>query len=176
MPANICTAHGDDEHARRNGIIAPETFTLFRQFLIEEERRTGLCLAAQGCVWRLVLPAFEARVTPFALAVLARFFDYDEVIISLIEEAQFWRLCLTVRPLADGGANLSLSNTTDAQFVSQFDRIPSAIASVVGTVVPRPRYRPGRGEIRGAELAPMAGPRIAVAGVSPTDRSAGRQV
>lgn len=174
MFANICTAHSDEENARHNVIIAPDTFASFRQFLIEEEQRTGLCLAAQARARRLVLPAFEARATPFALAAVARFFDYDEAVISLIEEAQFCRLCLTVRPLADGGANLALSNTTDAQFVSQLDRSPSAIDAAVATVVPRQRYRPGRSEIRGAEPAPMAVPRIAVAGVYPTDRSISR--
>jgi hypothetical protein len=162
MSRNIRTAHTDDKHAGLNVIIAPHTFTSFRQFLADEEQRTGFHLASQGCAQRLVLPAFEVQVRPFALATFARIFDYDEAMISLIEEAQFRLRCLTVRPLADGRANLSLSDTTDVQFAQQSDSSPSVISSSLPTVVAHQTLRLGTGVNRGAASPPTTAPRIAV--------------
>lgn len=128
MSVDIHIAQTGDEHPQAKVVIAPHTFTAFREFLTGEERRTGLSLAGQGYQHRLILPAFEVRAKPFALATLVRIFDYDEAMICLVEEAQFRGLCLTVRPLADGGADLSLSDTTDEQFASQLGTISPAVS------------------------------------------------
>jgi hypothetical protein len=160
MPTDSIIARVDDENPRSNVIIAPHTLTVFRQFLTEEEQRTGLPLASQGYRHRLVLPAFEVRARPFALSTFVRIFDYDEGMICLVEEAQFRGLCVTVSPLPDGGASLSLSDTTDEQFVAEVATISSAAWTK--------RRRTGRGT-RAAQ-PPVAGPPFLIGPVLPPDR------
>lgn len=137
MSMNVYGCQIYDDGRRCDIEIGPDALTLFRQFLTEEEERTSLCLAAQAKERRLILPAFEVRTVPFSLATLARIFEYDETMISLVEEAQFRRLCLIVSPLADGGASVSLSDTTDAQFAFDMDANSSSIAPVAATMIPR---------------------------------------
>jgi hypothetical protein len=162
MPTDFRIARVDDENPRSNVIIAPQTLTVFRQFLTEEELRTGLPLASQGYRQRLILPAFEVRARPFALSTFVRIFDYDEGMICLVEEAQFRGLCITVIPLPDGGASLSLSGTTDEQFVAEAD--------TSSTTVRNELRRPGRGESARAARPPAAVPPFPVGPVRPHDR------
>lgn len=163
MSTDIRNAHTDEEHPRLEVLIAPHTLVAFCRLLSAEERRTGLSLASQGYRQRLVLPAFEVRVSPFALATFVRIFDYDEAMICLVEEAQFRGLCLTVRPLADGAADLSLSDTTDEQFSSEVWTISST--------VPHHRRRPGRSEIQAPKPIPMSVRPHAARAVPPSDRT-----
>lgn len=152
MSTKICTACGYENFVEGGFIIAPRAFALFRQFLTDEERCSGICLTDSSYAWHLVLPAFEVRVSPFALATVARIFDYNETIIDLVEKAQFGGFCLTVRPLTDGSAHLSLSTTTDVQFLSHLDAKPSIIASVAATFVARQRHRLRCPQSRGQSL------------------------
>ena len=66
---------------------------------------------------------FEARVCPFALATIAALFDYDEAVISIVEEAQFeglnvrfWKdlqtdtIIMVVAPSVDGTRSMELAD------------------------------------------------------------------
>lgn len=162
MSVDIRIAQTGDEHTQAKVVIAPHTFTAFREFLTEEERRTGLSLAGQGYKRRLVLPAFEVRARPFSLATLVRIFDYDEAMICLVEDAQFRGLCLTVRPLADGAADLSLSDTTDDQFASQ--------PETISPPVPHQRARPGHSGGAGSRSTQVPVPQVTVGRVYAAER------
>jgi hypothetical protein len=160
MSNDVRIAHSDDDRPKSNVIVAPHTFSAFREFLAEEELRTGLCLAGQGYRQRLILPAFEVRTMPFALSTFTRIFDYDEAMICLVEEAQFRGVCVAVTPMPDGGAYLSLSGTTDEEFKSQADTSPTAGG--------RRRHQTGHRRTAGEKLACMAIPVVAAERVNTT--------
>ncbi len=125
-----------ETRALNNVVIDPHTFSSFREFVQEEEERTGVCLVARGDTRRLALPAFEVRTTLFAPATFARLFDYDDALIRLVEGAQVHGLCLTITPLTDGGATISLGNRTDAESFLDEDGERMGISPIIAASAP----------------------------------------
>lgn len=67
-------------------IITARQLAAFRSFAREQGHLVG---AANDADFGYLAFDFEARVCPFALATIAALFDYDEAVISVVEEAQF---------------------------------------------------------------------------------------
>jgi hypothetical protein len=95
----------------------------FRAYLREQGERLGIALLNPDSDEERVLASnFEARVCPLALASVARVFDHDEAVISVLDEAQFrgrriavwWyencrTICMRPSLTSDLGAELDLA-------------------------------------------------------------------
>ena len=98
----IATAADD-----RDGPTAAMTacqLAAFRALLREQGERCGIVLADPDPE-ESGFPSnhLEARVCPVALATIARLFDYDEAVITVVEEAQFRRRRVSVYPVDQAG-------------------------------------------------------------------------
>ena len=104
----------DEVEARSKvAIITNRQLAAFRSFAkAHEQRRGDVIIDPAGRCFAVY--AFEARVCPIALAALARLFDFDLDMISVIDEAQFLgRLIRFERDAKDGTLRARVSETED---------------------------------------------------------------
>ncbi|RSU72088.1 hypothetical protein BRX37_19940 [Sphingomonas sp. S-NIH.Pt3_0716] len=71
-------------------IINARQLAAFRAYLREEGARLGIALLDPDAdEERMLALNFEARICPLAVAAVARVFDNDEAVITVLDEAQF---------------------------------------------------------------------------------------
>ncbi|WP_298089072.1 hypothetical protein [uncultured Sphingomonas sp.] len=100
MSVTFRIATAADDRDGPTAAITTCQLAAFRTFLREQGERYGIVLADPDPDERGFLPNhLEARVCPVALATIARLFDYDEAVITVVEEAQFRRRRISVYPV-----------------------------------------------------------------------------
>lgn len=104
----------DDQPGPR-AIINARQLAAFKTFLRAESVRTGILLLDPDAAEDEFLSYhFEARVCPLALAAIARLFDFQTDVISVVEEAQFrCRRVSVYRTEETGTINLRVALTSD---------------------------------------------------------------
>lgn len=75
-----------DESDTPVAIITARQLAALRRYLRTEGERIGVTLIEPD---EIIGDSFEARVCPLAFAAIARLFDHDPAVISVVEEAQF---------------------------------------------------------------------------------------
>lgn len=104
-----------DQQDRQTAIINARQLAAFRQFLRREGEHLGTVLLDPDYVEDEFLSyRFEARVCPLALASIARIFDYQDDVITVLDEAQFrGRRVSVYREDETGSITLSVGLTSD---------------------------------------------------------------
>lgn len=104
MSVTFRIATAADDRDGPTAAISTCQFAAFRALLRDEGERSGIVLAdpdpEEG---GFLSNHLEARVCPLALATIARLFDYDEAVITVVEEAQFRRRRISVCPVNQAG-------------------------------------------------------------------------
>ncbi|KKI19792.1 MULTISPECIES: hypothetical protein [Sphingomonas] len=138
----IATA-ADDQPGPRATINARQ-LAAFRTFLREESARCRAVLLDPDAPEDEYLSYhFEARVCPLALAAIARIFDFDADVISVVEEAQFrcrrvsvWRdegaatIAMRVALTSDRGLELDLASGNAAVLLESLGLAPDSIGEI----------------------------------------------
>ncbi|MFZ2980467.1 MAG: hypothetical protein WA085_05510 [Sphingobium sp.] len=104
-----------DNHQGPVAVITARQLAAFRAFLRAESIRANTVLLAPDAADDAFLSyRFEARVCPLALASVARIFDFDTAVISVLEEAQFRvRRVSVYRDEGAGTINMRVALTSD---------------------------------------------------------------
>lgn len=104
-----------DDQPRPTAIINARQLAAFRNFLREEGERIGIHLLDPDFADDDYLSyRFEARICPLALAAVARVFDFQTDVITVIEEAQFRSRRVSVyRAEGTGPITLAVGLTSD---------------------------------------------------------------
>ncbi|UVO53723.1 hypothetical protein [Sphingomonas sp. SUN039] len=107
------TVADDRVGARPCALVSARQLAAFRSFAAVEGERSGIAVIDRAAQDPAV-DDFEARVCPFALAVLAAVFEHDETAIGVIEQAQFrGRLVRFGRDKEENHIYLWVSSTPD---------------------------------------------------------------
>lgn len=104
-----------DHQDRPTAVINARKLAAFREFLRREGERLGTLLLDPDFAEDAFLSyRFEARVCPLALASIARVFDYQDDVITVLDEAQFrGRRVSVYRKGETGPITLSVGLTSD---------------------------------------------------------------
>ena len=137
------TTAADDRPGPR-AVINARQLAAFRTFLREEGARIRTVLLDPDAAEDAYLSYhFEARVCPLALAAIARVFDFNTDVISVIEEAQFrcrrvsvWRdeasgtIAMRVALTSDQGLELDLASANAEALLESLGLTPDSIGEI----------------------------------------------
>lgn len=137
------TTAADDRPGPR-AVINARQLAAFRTFLREEGARSRTVLLDPDAAEDAHLSYhFEARVCPVALATIAKVFDFDDDVISVVEEAQFrcrrvsvWRdeaagtIVLRVALSSDQGLELDLASPNAEVLLESLGLKPDSIGEM----------------------------------------------